>query len=318
MPNYLEGNEDFKNFLDKVSDITGDKFKQMWRDNLRTNYELFKTGGWATEKLQEAEKGKTAILMGASPALSKQLDTLREIQHDPDFILCGLSCNLEFLLNNGVRPKYVITVDADPTQGDFFNNIDMGQTESMTLIAATTAYPPMLKKWKGPLHFIALEVSDKKLHKIYRQLYGPLNGIGRQFFSLMGQFNVMMVFIFLCLCCKIILFVGNELSFATRDSKYYVDREDPRDRDAKHAHGDIYGNIVYTTTGLMALKLSLEYFTGLVAGAGFFFNCTEAGIFGITKRYPDYHVPWIHQLTLKNGIAQARHIMRTGEPFYLN
>jgi len=28
-------------------------------------------------------------------------------------------------------------------------------------------------------------------------------------------------------------------------------------------------------------------------------------------------LPWIHQLTLKNGIAQARSIMEKGKPIYL-
>jgi len=133
---------------------------------------------------------------------------------------------------------------------------------------------------------------------------------------LMGQFNIMAAFTFLVLGTKIILFAGSEMSFQEDKSTYYVDRPDPRDKDRRRPHGDIYGNIVYTTTGLMALKLSLEFFLGMIHKAGWFFNCTEAGILGITKRYPDKHVPWIKQLTLKNGIAQARHIMRTGEPLY--
>ena len=52
-------------------------------------------------------------------------------------------------------------------------------------------------------------------------------------------------------------------------------------------------------------------------GAGWFINCTEAGIFGMSKKVPYPHqLPWIQQLTLENGIAQARQIMRTGQPFY--
>jgi hypothetical protein len=80
--------------------------------------------------------------------------------------------------------------------------------------------------------------------------------------------------------------------------------------------GDIYGQKVHTTLTLLGVKYSLEGFLETIQGAGWFFNCTEAGIFGITKKFPDRHVPWIKQLTLKNGIAQSRQIMRTGEPFY--
>jgi len=313
---YLNNNKDFKDFLDKVSDLTGDMNKETWRTNLRENVDLFKKTGWAAPALQDKELRKTAIMMGASPALQKQVDTLREIQDDPDFVLCGLSCNLEFLLNNSIQPKYCITVDADKSQGEFWDNIDMDKTKDITLIASTLAYPPMLRKWKGPLYFLALCTNEGYIRRKHKKLYGPINGTGSEFWSIMGQFNVMTAFVFMVLGCRTILFVGNEMSFKDKDSRYYVDRTDPRDTQPKGVHGDIYGNMVHTTTGLLALKLSLEYFLGEISGAGWFINCTEAGIFGVTKRYPNQRVPWIKQLTLKNGIAQARHIMRTGKPFY--
>jgi hypothetical protein len=254
--------------------------------------------------------------MGASPALGNQVATLREIQNDPRFVLCGLSCNLEFLLNNDIQPKYCITVDAEESQGVFWEKMDMSKTRDIVLIANTFAYPPMLLKWQGPLFFLALQTADKKMRAKHRRWYGPLNGDGQEFHSLMGQFNVMAAFAFLCLGCRILLFVGNEMSFKDNSARYYVDRDDPRDKEIKGPHGDIYGNMVYTTPGLMALKIALEQYLELLQGAGYFINCTESGIFGVTKRYPGRRIPWIHQMTLKNGIAQARNIMRTGEPLY--
>ena len=316
MTGYLADNPDFKKFLDKISDMTGDTNKTVWRKNLLKNADLFKKSGWACPELQDKEVGRAAIIIGASPALAKQVDTLRDIQHDPRFVLCGLSCNLEYLLNNAIQPKYCITVDADASQGDFWKNIDMEQTKGITLIASTLAYPPMLKEWKGPLHFIALCTDDKELIKIHKERYGLINGNGQEFISLMGQYNVMTAFAFMVLGCSILMFVGNEMSFKDKEARYYVDRDDPRDHLGRGKQGDIYGNIVYTTTGLLALKLALEFFLEMISGAGWFFNCTEAGIFGVTKRFKDRQIPWIKQLTLKNGIAQARHIMATGKPLY--
>lgn len=313
---YLSENKDFAEFLDSVSENTGKRNMEIWIQNLRDNRELFKTTGWAAVKLQEREKGKTAIIMGASPAIGKQIEALKEIQNDNDFVLCGLSSNLEFLLNNGIQPKYLITIDADKSQGDFFDTIDMDRTKDITLIANLFAYPPMLKKWKGPLYFLALSTSDKDMERKQDKWFGSQNGIKCGFPSIMAQFNVMTAVAYLILQCSIILFVGHELSFKDEDSKYYVDRTDFRDNEKRFPHGDIYGNKVHTTLGLLAVKYSLEAFLEVLSKAGWFFNCTEAGIFGITKRFPDLHVPWIHQMTLKNGIAQARHIMRTGEPFY--
>ena len=313
---YLSENKDFEKFLSNVSDNTGRRNMETWFNNLRDNRELFKTTGWATDNLQGKHKDKTAIIMGASPAIKSQIETLKGLQDDNDFVLCGLSSNLEFLLSNGIQPKYIITVDGDVSQGEFFDTIDMDKTKDIVLIANLFAYPPMLKKWKGPLYFLALQTADKKFERKQRKWFGPENGIGNGFPSLMAQFNIITAVAYLILECKIILFVGHELSFKDDDSKYYADRVDPRDTDKRYPHGDIHGNMVKTTPDLLAVKYTLEGFLEVISKAGWFFNCTEAGIFGITKRFPDRHVPWIQQLTLKNGIAQARHIMRTGEPFY--
>lgn len=312
---YMDGNPDWKNFIERVSDNTGEHNLTKWIDNMRENRSLFRQTGWATDALQDVELNKTAVIMGASPAIAKQVDTLRELQRDPGFVLCGLSCNLEFLLNNEIKPKYLITVDADKSQAEFWDNVDMNETRDITLIASTLAYPLMLRMWKGPVKFLALTTDDKKLKRKQLKWYAPLNGIGKEFWSMLGQFNVLTIFAFTCLACPILIFVGNEMSYASLDSDYYVDRPAPdKDNDPKGKHPDIYGNVVYTTVVLMALKFAIENFLQKVSMGGWFFNCTEAGIFGITARYGN--LPWIQQLTLRNGIAQARQIMRTGKPFY--
>jgi hypothetical protein len=311
---YLKSNKDWGEFVEQVSDNTGDRNLDKWIQNLRDNRELFRMSGWATVELQDVEKDKTAIIMGASPALKNQVATLREIQNDSDFVLAGLSCNLEFLLKNGIKPKYCITVDADVSQAEFWDNINMNDTKDILLIASTLAYPPMLKKWKGPVKFLALSTEEKDMKRKQEKWYRPLNGVGIEFWSLMGQFNVMTAFAFTCLACPILIFVGNEMSYQTVDSDYYVDRPaEDKDFAVKGAHPDIYGKVVYTTVMLMALKFVLENFLQHISGGGWFFNCTEAGIFGVTKRHGN--LPWIWQFTLKNGIAQARQIMRTGKPF---
>ncbi|MHC4158068.1 MAG: 6-hydroxymethylpterin diphosphokinase MptE-like protein [Planctomycetota bacterium] len=289
---------------------------KLWVENLRNNRELFRKTGWVTQALQGKEKGKTAIICGASPAINKQITTLQEIQYDKDFVVCGLTSNLEYLLKNEIYPKYVMTMDGHPSQGEFFDTIDMEKTKNIVLIANLYAYPPMLKKWKGPLYFIRLQTGDKKFDRYHDKWYGPANGTGDGFFSIMASFSIMTAAAFLILECPIILFVGNELSFQDAESTYYVDREDPRDNDPRGPHGDIYGNKVYTNLSLLAVKYSLEGFLEVISGGGWFINCTEAGIFGISKKYENYHLPWIKQLRLKNGIAQARQIMRTGQPFY--
>ena len=256
---YIAKNEDIKRFIDSVSDNTGSMNMKQWIENLRENRQLFKEHGWAT-KLQGNERGRTAVIMGASPAIQNQVEQLRQLQEDRDFVLCGLSSNLEYLLNNGIQPKYIITVDGDKSQGEFFDTIDMDKTKDIVLFANIFAYPPMLRKWKGPLYFIGLGTSDKKFRKKQTKWYGDVNGVGVEFPSLMAQFNIITATAFLILECPIIIFVGHELSFKDDNAKYYVDRKDSRDQEPRFPHGDIYGNIVHTTMGLLAVKYSLEGF----------------------------------------------------------
>lgn len=311
---YLTENSDFDKFLNLVSDRTGQRNTLTWPKNIKENFALFKETGWACPALQDVEINKTAVLMGASPAIRKQAATLWELQKDKDFVLCGISSNLEWLLNNDIYPKYCITIDADISQGDYWKNIDMSKTKDITLIASTLAYPPMLRDWQGPLYFIALCSSDDEIRKLHFEEYGTINGNNQEFPSTMGQYNIMTSFAFLVLGCPVLIFVGNELSFANKSSSYYVDRADPRDIDRQGIHGDIWGNLVDTNYSLLSLKISLERFLETISGAGWFFNCTEAGIFGVTKRYEGQRVPWIHQLYLKAGITQAKHIMKHGQP----
>jgi hypothetical protein len=155
----------------------------------------------------------------------------------------------------------------------------------------------------------ALEGLERKMEKWYH----PINGCGIRYHALMSQYNSMASIAYLILRCEILIFVGNELSFSDKEVPYYVDKKDPKDKWERYPAPDIHGNVVYSNMMFMSLKLVLEDYLGKLPG--WFFNCTEAGILGVSARHGN--VPWIHQLTLTNGIAQARSIMRTGNPFYM-
>jgi len=313
---YLTKNDDIHKFIDGVSDNTGKKFMEIWKSHLKDNRSLFKQTGWATNALQGKEKDNTAIICGSSPAIGKQLETLKKISTDDNFVVCALSSNIVYLLNNGIKPKYCIVVDADESTGRDWDELDVEKTQGIVLIANTYAYPPMLRKWQGPLYFLDLQSADEEFEKMKTDLYGKVNGIGSGFPAIFAQFNIMAAAAYLILECPVLLFVGHELSFKDEAAQYYVDHKDFRDQEKRFPWKDIYGNKVHTTVNLVAVKLGLEGFLELLSGNGWFFNCTEAGIFGISKKFEDMHVPWIEQLTLRGGISQARQIMSAGQPLY--
>lgn len=313
---YLSSLNYGKELITAISDHTGHEYTSLWISNAKANREIVKKCGWVASDLQDAHQGKTAIMLGASPAITKQFETLDGIQSDPDFILITVHSGLKILLENKIFPKYCMIADAKLEVKRFWDDLDIELTKSVTLIANVCTHPDLLKMWQGPIKFITYLSSDTKLDKKFKKWFNPINGIGEGFYSLSSQYNSGVAIAFLIFRCNPIIFVGSESSFPDKEGTYYPNRKDEKDNYERKAHLDIYGNIVYTSYGLYSSKLVLEDFLGKLSGEGWFFNCTEAGIFGVSKKHGN--LPWIHQFKLKTGIAQARSIMRTGKPFYLS
>lgn len=315
---YIGQNKDWLDFNQLVSDNTGEHYRELWLKNLKDNKELVKKHGWAAEKLQDAHIGKTAVMLGASPAIRKQVEYLKQLQYDSDFVFVGITSGLKWLLENDIKPKYCMIADADPKLLRFWEGMDMGKTKGITLIANVLTAPEMLDAWQGDITFLAIYTTIEEMDRKYKKWYAPVNGCGELFAALCSQYNVGAAFAHLVMGCKTLIFVGNELSFPSDDVKtdrYYVDgREDLKDGWLRKPHPDIYGNTAYSTYMFMALKISLEDFLGRISGAGTFINATEAGIFGVTARYGN--LPWIQQMRLPTAVAQARHIMQYGKPIY--
>ena len=313
--NYIGENRDWIGFCNKMSKNTGDYYENLWIKNGNVNRPLVKQYGWAAEALQGKHKGKTSVLLGASPAIKKQVDTLKELRNDDDFVFIGISSAIDFYLNNGLYPHYMMIAEGSPNTERFWQKTDWEKTKDITLISCLGTHPYFLKKWQGDIKFLAVYNTVKRVDRKYEKWFSPINGCGNYFAGLLSQYNTGAAVAFTIFETSILIFVGNSLSFQDEKERYYVDRDDLKDKWDREPQIDIHGKRVYSNVMLMSLKLVLEDFLGRVSGAGWFFNCTEAGIFGVNAKHGN--LPWIHQLNLKTGIAQARQIMRTGEPFYL-
>ena len=311
--NYVESNKDWSKFVDAVSHNTGKVYGKLWVANLRTNRKRVKRCGWAAEDLLDTQIGKTAVLLGASPTIRKQVEQLKELQKDPNFLFLGISSNFKFLCDNGIKPKYIFIADADPALVEWFKGYE-NETEGVTLISNLCAHPKVLDMWKGDVKYLALYTAIPELDKDMKKWYKPVNGCGYVFPALCSQYNTAVAFAYLVFGCRILIFVGNELGFADKEVAYYVDRKDKKDAWERKPHIDIYGNVAYTNYMLFSLKMALEDFLGKLQG--WFFNATEAGIFGVSARYGN--LPWIQQFKLDMAVKQAKHIMKYGIPLTLD
>lgn len=313
--NYVASDDQLNKFVMTVSDNTAKANLQAWTHNIRANRENVKRDGWACKDFFEKGKGKIAVVMGASPAIVGQLGRLRELQHDKDVVLVGISAGIRHLVSEGIRPPYVFISDCSDKMVDWFKGMD--DTSGMTLIADVSANITAVDLWRekgGNVKYMAVLTANKALDRKTAKWYDPINGSGHFMSALSSQYNMAAAFSFQVLCSPVLIFVGNELSFPSDDpvkDKYYPDRTDEKDHWERRPVRDIYGKKVFTTFMFYQMKLALEDYLGKVCGAGWFFNATEAGIFGVTRGEP---VPWIRQFTLKNAINQGKHILYYGRP----
>lgn len=314
-PDYIGQNKLWKDFHAKINSNTGKHYLDMWISNARANKSRLKDYGWACETLQGLYKNRTAVLLGASPSIRKQVEQLREIQDSNDFVFIGITSGLEFMVENGIKPKYVMIADADPKMARFWEKLDPNATKDSTLIASVCTHPDMLDKWKGDIKFLCIYTDNEKFNRKLSKWYENMNGTGHFFHAISSQYNTGAAFALLVFEAKVLIFVGQECGFENKEVGYYPDRIDYKDKERRSAHPDIYGNVYYTNYSLWSLKQTLEDFLGKVYGAAYFFNATEAGIFGVTKQYGN--LPWIQQFTLDMAIKQARSITFTGHPMYL-
>lgn len=307
-------NKDWKDFHAWISENTGKHYLDLWVSNAKANKSRLKDYGWACEAFQGKHKGRASVLLGASPAIRNQVDKLRELQHSDDFVFIGITSGLEFMVSNGIRPQYVMIADADPKMARFWEKLDPNATKDSTLIASVCTHPDMLDKWKGDIKFLCIYTDNEKLNRNLRKWYGDVNGTGAFFHAISSQYNTGAAFALTVFETQILIFVGNEAGFKDMEARYYADREDHKDKQRRAAHPDIYGNVYYTNHSLFALKQTLEDFLGKVSAYGYFFNATEAGIFGVSRRYGN--LPWIQQMTLDMAVKQAKSIIYRGEPIY--
>jgi hypothetical protein len=165
-----------------------------------------------------------------------------------DFAIFCVNSSLKYLLNNGVKPDFVVALDSD--DHDIYEHLDV-DSKDLTLIASNTLSPRVLDNWKGKLWFFPYlgmkkELRPKVARKLGRSL--PVGG------NTLNTTVSMAVNIF---GARIIILVASECCY---EKHYYVDHKIARNNNAvtEFYVNDVDGNRRVTTTALFTYKIWIE------------------------------------------------------------
>ncbi len=188
--------------------------RKEWQENTIANMERFYKSNsiWNLEWKYYGKDEKAMILVGSSPCLKEDVHKLKEID-DHFCIICANSA-LKFLLKNGIKPDYCISLDSDHI--DIPQHLDC-DNKDITLLASTSTYGKALDKWKGPIYFMPYYSVSKDLRiKLRKRLGKAICGGGN---SMTQAFWVVSVIF----GSKTVIFVANEYCFDSVKG-YYADK----------------------------------------------------------------------------------------------
>ncbi|MFW6137767.1 MAG: motility associated factor glycosyltransferase family protein [Spirochaetota bacterium] len=177
--NYLE--ETFKIIASqKLSGVlTRHAFEKLWMKNIVKNIPHL-VNKHPINVLKGSLSGAPALVLGAGHSLHRQLRTIKTIASNTYIIAADTA--LEPLLKSEITPDFVVSLDSQFHNLDDFHLVFTADSPppDTTLIADITAYPEILKNWKGRVFFSRTELQsaggDKRgpyplLEKLFREYF---------------------------------------------------------------------------------------------------------------------------------------------------
>jgi hypothetical protein len=160
--------------------LTRFAFENLWMKNIIDTIPHI-IGKRSIGALKGVLKDRPAIVLGAGPSLSSQLEKIKELQNW--IYIIAVDTALEPLLAFGIEPDLVVTLDAQ-----FFNILDfhsclLGTTRKThpILVADLMVYPKIIRSWKGPLYFSKTVINEgihSDSHPIISELENSFGTIG--------------------------------------------------------------------------------------------------------------------------------------------
>ncbi|MBN1916582.1 MAG: motility associated factor glycosyltransferase family protein [Verrucomicrobia bacterium] len=116
--------------------------------------------------------GVPAIIVSAGPSLSKNVHEL--VHAKGRAVLIAVDTALRVLLDHGVQPDLVVSIDFASHNLRYFDGLD---TSSLRLVVDSEVYPPILDRFEGRRFYA--EIANKTASRWFSNAIGPHGGLDK-------------------------------------------------------------------------------------------------------------------------------------------
>lgn len=195
---------EFEGLKEALKDIEMGQFsyrhqKDKMFSNFRKNHQLKDSG---IQQLKNQYKGKKAILIAAGPSLDKQLPILKEIQHNPNFVLGAVGTAMKPLEKAGITPDFFVIID--PNEGTYGQLTDVSFPQT-PFYYMSTAFHDTILLHKGPRHIfyqVGWDLASEQAAKRKEPLIETGGSVATALLDLLVYFG-----------CETIALVGQDLAY---------------------------------------------------------------------------------------------------------
>ncbi|MCB0115483.1 MAG: motility associated factor glycosyltransferase family protein, partial [Caldilineaceae bacterium] len=255
-------------------------FSLMWQENFFTNLRASAADPSVTSLFSLFE-GKPAILVSAGPSLQKNIHLLKEAREHALIIAAGSAVGP--LMAHGIKPHFVVSYDAAPSNYYVFSNLDTSQT---ILLYSAVIYPRILAEYKGQRLAMGVDVYP------YERWFFEKLGLNRGTIASGPSVANLTWDLIHQMGCDPIVFVGQDLAYGVDGSAHAEGRsglefeaqtqsdeseESLYDKTAIWTQ-DIWGNQVRTRAVWLAMKIWFEQHIRAAGNDGTFIDATEGGV----------------------------------------
>lgn len=247
--------------------------REWWSECTRLNFPYIKKENSVLKyrDIYAGENEKAIVIVGASPALKRDIEHLKGLSDK--YVIMVSNSAAKILIDNGIIPHYVISIDGDDVIAKRDLNFD---SSGMTLITTNASSNKVVRQWKGKILWASCYAIEDSLKKQVRRLLGrriPMGGNTSSFATSLS---------FEVFGARIFIFVGNEYCY---DTQYYCHKRSKwEDKNVTHFKTkDVLGRDRLTNIPLFQYKMWLEKMIDQLTFCTFI--DTSYGMLGTDSKY---------------------------------